>query len=136
MAHRAHRSRVHMLAVAASRLEQTGSNPKLISDIRAAARFQAERHQEGSAYTDDDQRRIGKQRTLMAMMPDTRAKDDLMTAMIQRAYDLMWEGLSLEADALMEFLPSALVEKMLDAWEKDQLDRMAPSDFYKGEFHV
>ena len=66
----------------------------------------------------------------MAMVPDTRAKDDLMQAMLQRAYDLMWDGDCAGTDALAEFLPSAAVEAMFQAWQSDQEGKEPKSHFY------
>lgn len=127
------RSRVHMLTVAAARLEQDHANPKLIADIKQAAKHEADRKAEGRDWNMDQDRRVGRQRTLMAMVPDSRAKDDLKSAMLQRAYDLMWEGDCMGCDALTEFLPSAEVEAMFNAWQSDQDGKDAPSKFYNAK---
>jgi hypothetical protein len=119
-----------MLTVAAARIEQDRGNPKLISDLREAAKIEAGRRADGRDYHEEEQRRIGRQRTLMAMVPDTRAKDSLMGAMLQRAYDLMWDGDALACDALCEFLPSKDVERMFAAWESDHLGQKPRSTFY------
>jgi hypothetical protein len=52
--------------------------------------------------------------------------------MLQRAYDLMWDGFTTECDALVEFLPSDLVEEMFAAWEADSMGREPRSRFYDG----
>lgn len=124
------RSRVHMLIVAAARLEQDRANPKLVADIKLAAKHEADRKVEGRDWNDAEERRVGRQRTLMAMVPDTRAKDSLKEAMLQHAYDLMWEGNCAGADAITEFLPSLEVEKMFDAWQSDQEGKNQHSRFY------
>jgi len=99
------RSRIHMLTVAAARLEQECANPKLIADLREAAKHEAEAYAEGRRHSLDEEKRIERQRTLMQMLPDTRAVDQLKAAMLQRAYDLMWDGNPGACDALAEFLP-------------------------------
>lgn len=125
------RSRVHMLSVAAARLEQDYANPKLIADIREAAKYAAKKRAEGCDYSDEDQHRIERQRTLFAMVPDTHALGRLKDAMLQRAYDLMWDGDCTATDAIAEFLPSADVTRMFEAWERDQDPKTADkSKFY------
>jgi len=79
---------------------------------------------------EDEERRIGRQRTAMAMIPDSRAKRALMEAMLQRAYDLMWDGRATECDAILEFLPGASVEQMFAAWQSDQEGKQPRSKFY------
>jgi hypothetical protein len=54
------------------------------------------------------------------MLPDTRATDVLKAAMLQRAYDLMWDGEPSACDALAEFLPSDDVTAMFGAWQDDR----------------
>lgn len=130
------RSHVHMFSVAAARLEQEGANPKLVADLRTTAKNEAMRRVEGRDYSSEDEKRIGQQRTLLAMIPDSRAKDKFVSAMLQRAYDLMWDGQCLECDAISEFLPSALVEKMFTAWNSDQMGKEPRSAFYNGEFQI
>lgn len=127
------RSRVHMLMVAAARLRADHANPKLIADLEAAAKLEADRKAEGR-FDDDQQKRIERQRTLFAMLPSGNAADRLKAAMLQRCYDLMWDGDGLACDALAEFLPSAEVEKMFEAWEQDSLSTTdGRSRFYRGE---
>lgn len=127
------RSRIHMLSVAAARIEQDNGNPKLTADLREAAKLEAARRADGRDYHEGEGRRIGRQRTRMAMVPDSRAKDSLMEAMLQRAYDLIWDGDFLACDALCEFLPSASVEKMFAAWASDQEGKMPHSAFHEAE---
>jgi hypothetical protein len=121
-----------MLTVAAARLEQDHGNAKLIEDLRAAAKAHAKNKAEGRLQADEE-KRIGKQRTLTAMLPDTRSVDALKAAMLQRAYDLLWDGDWSACDAIIEFLPSADVEKMLNAYDQDQDPKRAEkSQFYAG----
>jgi len=124
------RSRIHMLMVAAARLEQEGGNPKLIADLRENAKWKASTKAEGR-FLDDEERRIGRQRTKFNMLPSSRSTDELRDAMLQRAYDLMWDGMCTECDALVEFLPSADVERMFAAWESDQDGKTPKSKFYE-----
>jgi hypothetical protein len=114
------RSRIHMLTVAAARLEGDHANPKLVADIRAAAKEAATAKADGRGWTPEETRRVERQRTLFAMLPSTNATDRLKEAMLQRAYDLMWDGDGLACDALSEFLPERDVTTMFDAWENDQ----------------
>lgn len=128
------RSRVHMLTVAAARLEAEYANPKLIADLRAAAKHDAEAHADGRKHSPDEEKRIERQRMLMQMLPDTRAVDQLKAAMLQRAYDLMWDGAGSACDALAEFLPERDIKRMFDAWEQDQMPGDHPrSEFYEGK---
>lgn len=126
------RSRVHMLTVAAARLQADYANPKLVSDLKAAAMREAEALAEGRRYTAEDETRIKRQRTLFAMLPSCNATDRLRAAMMQRAYDLIWDGQATECDALLEFLPSADAEKVLSAWENDQNPNNERTGFYAG----
>lgn len=114
------RSRIHMLTVAAARLESDHANPKLVADLRTAAKEAASARAEGRGYTTDDEQRIERHRTLFTMLGSSNAIDRLKEAMMQRAYDLMWDGDCSGCDALAEFLPSKDVDKMFDAWESDQ----------------
>lgn len=127
------RSQVHMLTVAIARLEQDHANPKLIVDLKLAAKHVADLTAEGRNWTPEEERRVGRQRTLMAMLPDTRSVDALKEAMLQRAYDLMWDGNCMACDALVEFLPSAAVDKMFEAWQNDQDGKSPRSRFYDGK---
>lgn len=125
------RSRVHMLTVAAARLEQDHANPKLIADLRAAAKVEAEAVADGRRHSPEEQQRIERQCTVFAMLPDMGAVDRLKAAMLQRCYDLMWNGDPLACDALAEFLPERDVERMFNAWEQDQIAGEHPrSEFY------
>ncbi len=97
------RSRIHMLTAA----------------LREAAKDEATARAEGRAQTAEDEQRIARQRTLFTMLPDYEATRRLKATMMQRVYDLMWDGDTSGADALLEFLPSADAGHILDAWEKD-----------------
>lgn len=124
------RSRVHMLSVAAARLESDYANPKLVKDLREAASAEANKLAEGRGYTSEDETRIERQRTLFAVLPSCNAVDRLKAAMMQRAYDLMWDGKCTECDAILEFLPSADAEKVLSAWDNDIDPNKERTPFY------
>lgn len=127
------RSRIHMLTVAAARLESDYANPKLVADLREAAKHAASRKVDGlrDETAQAEMKRIERQRNLMTMLPDTRSLDTLKEAMLQRAYDLMWDGDCAGTDALTEFLPSRDVTRMFEAWEQDQIAGDQPrSPFY------
>lgn len=125
------RSRVHMLTVAAARLEGDRANPALITALRAAAKETADARAQGRNYDERERKRIDRQRTLFGAVLNGPAKDALRTAMLQRAYDLLWDGDCSGCDALMEFLPSTDVEQMLSAWEADQLGKAPRSIWYE-----
>lgn len=81
---------------------------------------------------DREDKRIANQRNLFMFLPVTASVDALKKGMLQRAYDLMWDGEAEQADAIMEFLPSRDVNQMLDAWLDDfTTDDAAP----KSEWH-
>lgn len=63
---------------------------------------------------DADARRIERQRTRFVMLPPGHAKDALLKAMLERAGALLVGGRADEADAILEFVPSADVERLLD----------------------
>lgn len=121
-----------MLSVAAARLEHDYANPKLVSDLRAAAKVEAEKIADGRGHTEEDQKRVERQRTLFVMLPDTSATDRLKKAIKQRVYDLMWDGSCAGADALLEFLPEADATEILDAWDNDQDSNNQRSSWYDG----
>lgn len=130
-----HRSRVHMLTVAAARLESDYANPKLVADLRAAAKEESVKRADGRGYSVCDERRVERQRTLFAMCPDLAAVERLKAAMMQRAYDLMWDGDCSACDAILEFLPAKDATRVLDAWANDQDPNRERTPFY-GENHV
>lgn len=119
-----------MLRVAAARLEGAYGNPKLVEDLRKAAAELEEARAEGRAHDPEEEKRIEQQRTLFAMLPDTGAVDTLKEAMMQRVYDLMWDGDCVACDALAEFLPWAAADEAFSAWDNDQ-DPSKP----KSRFH-
>lgn len=129
---RAHRSRIHMLMVAAARLQEEHASPKLVEDLRAAASEYASRKAQGIGWTDDDERRVERQRTLFNALPSSSATDRLKEAMLQRAYDVLWDGNAAACDALLEFLPSDDVQRLLDAWENDQFSKEPRSKWHAG----
>lgn len=124
------RSRVHMLAVAAARLEEDHANPLLIKGLRDAAKAEEKKLVGGYCYSDEDKRRIERQRTAFTMIEYTRGVERLLNEMLQRAYDLMWEGDALASDAILEFVPEAEAIKMLDAWTDDQMGKAPKSKWY------
>lgn len=123
------RSRIHMLTVAAARLEQDCGSPKLVDDLRAAAKWHALTKAEGRGWTEGDEKRVEQQRTLFAMLPSMNAVDRLKDGMLQRAYDLLWDGDCSGCDAITEFLPAKDVERMFEAYANDQDGKQPPSPF-------
>ena len=53
------------------------------------------------------------------MLPSCTAADSLKAAMLQRAYDLLWDGDALGCDTILEFIQSKDADAMLDAWSND-----------------
>lgn len=127
------RSLVHMLTIAAARLEQDHANPKLIEALRGAAKEYAGRRAEGRTWSDAEQRRVDRQRNLFTILIPCPQKDALRDAMLQRAYDLLWDGDAMGCDAILEFVPGAAAEQMLAAWVADQDGKKPPSQWYSGK---
>lgn len=71
-----------------------------------------------------EEKRIAGQRNLFTFLPVSASVERLKEGMLQRAYDLLTDGSAEACDAITEFLPSADVEKMLDAWTNDQDDNV------------
>lgn len=106
-----------ILNLAAECLQADHRNPKLIEDMRTLA---AEMKKDGRGqYSEEDQKRVDRQRTRFNMLPTGGEKERLKKAMLQRAYDLIWDGDTEGCDALLEFLPSDDVGKLLDTWSAD-----------------
>lgn len=126
------RSQIHMLTVAAARLEADRANPALIQGLRSAIKELSAAKVDGRGYGPEDEKRIERQRTLFATLPSSNATDRLKLAIQQRAYDLMWDGFCAECDALLEFLPSKDADEVLNAWDHDQERKEPPTKFYDG----
>jgi hypothetical protein len=126
------RSRVHMLTVAAARLEQEYANPIVIADLRKAAEEAAKAKADGRDYGPEDKARIEHQREAFRK---ARSGLEIRDLLLQRAYDLMWDGDRTACDAIAEFLPEADVQRMFDAWESDQMVKGdgERSSFYSSE---
>lgn len=126
------RSRIHLLRVSAARLEHDRANPQLVQALRGMARDLETAKAEGRGFDEREKRRVDRQRTAFTMVPDTDGKSRLKEAMMQRAYDLIWDGDCQGADALLEFLPSDDATKVLDAWERDQMGSLPFSEWFMG----
>lgn len=124
------RSLVHLLNVFATRLEIDNGPKDAVKAIRLFATDRTIRRAEHRDHTDEDDKRTDRHRTLFAMLPSCNASDRLKTAMLQRAYDLLWDGDCLGSDALTEFLPSKDVDRMFACWSDDQDGKQPPSIFY------
>ena len=79
---------------------------------------------------DREEQRIARQRNLFTFLPVTQSVDRLKEGMLQRAYDLLCDGDTSGCDAILEFLPSRDVERMLDAWLDDQDNAATKSRWY------
>jgi hypothetical protein len=129
------RSAIHLLNMAAARLELDAADPALVKALRQAATLKADKRARGEVARDADaaeeQKLIERQRTLFNILPDSQRKTALKDAMLQRSYDLLWDGDARGCDALIEFLPSDEVEAMLNAWTNDQIE----PDTAKSKWH-
>jgi hypothetical protein len=127
-----HRSRIHLFQVAAARLKEDNANPELVSQLlQEAARLSSKKAQ-GQGWTKEDEARVSRQRNVFTMMPDCAGVDRFKEAMMQRAYDLLWDGFATECDAVLEFLPSKDADAVLNAWDNDQDEKKERSRFYEG----
>ena len=124
------RSRIHLLRVTATRFEGNAP-PEAVKTLRTLARELEARQADGRTHNAQEDKRFERQRTLFAMLASSDATDRLKEAMMQRAYDLIWDGDGQACDALLEFLPSNDADAILDAWEKDQEDDNPRSRWHK-----
>lgn len=120
------RSQILLLTMAAAHLEKACADEKLVTDLKRAAGLLADKRSRGERATKaeaaENDKRIECQRALFGLLPNGSDKDRLKQAMLQRAYDLLWDGDCMGCDALTEFLPGTDVEAMLDAWSQDQFE--------------
>jgi hypothetical protein len=121
---------MHMLTVAAARLEHDHANPLLVKALRDAANELATARAEGRGWSKKDAARVECQR---AAFYRAKSAQEIRDLMLQRAYDLMWDGDGGACDALIEFLPEADVDRMFNAWENDQHGKEPKSEFYEGK---
>ena len=129
------RSRIHLLTVLAQRLEDDYFDKAAVKTLRDAVKVYAGRRADGATGYDlhEEAVRVERQRTAMAIVPDSYALSRLKDVMLQRAYDLLYDGDWTGCDAIAEFLPDDMVKAMLDAWENDIEADSAKSKFYCGE---
>lgn len=129
----ANRSQIHMLRVWAMRLQDTRAPESLVKALRTSAKELEARQADGRTGNAEEERRIERQRSLFNALPSSTATDRLQAAMMQRAYDLMWDADGLAADAVLEFLPSDRAIEVLDAWEGDQDGDKPKSKWHGGD---
>lgn len=122
-----------MLAVLAQRLEIEHAPADIVKALRRVTEDKAIRAAEGRAWNPQEEKRCERQRTLFAMLPSSNAADNLKAAILQRAYDLLWDGDPMGCDALTEFIPSKDVDAMLKAWASDQDGNEPRSTFYEAK---
>ena len=125
------RSNIHLLRMIAMRFEGRAPKDMVATVTKFAAELEARRHDK-RFVPDAEIRQIERQQSLFSTLPDCAAVDRLKEAMLQRAYDLLWDGDGNGCDALLEFLPSKDGEAMLDAWMADHDDDVAKSRFHQG----
>ena len=116
------RSLIHMLNVFAERLEIDRGPKTAVNSIRLFAKDRTIRRAEHRDWRAEEEKRVERQRTLFAMLPSSTAADRLRDAMLQRAYDLLCDGDAAGCDAILEFVPSADADALLNAWSQDQDD--------------
>jgi hypothetical protein len=119
-----------MLAVFATRMEIDHAPADMVKALKLLSSDRTIRAAEHRNWSAEQEKRVERQRTLFAMLPSTNATDRLKDAMLQRAYDLLWDGDSMGCDALIEFMPERDVTRMLDAWSHD-----FEGDVPKSKFH-
>lgn len=124
------RSLVHLLNVFATRLEIDHGPKDAVKAIQLLAREHTIRAAEHRNWSAAQEKRCEQQRTLFAMLPSCNAADKLKAEMLQRAYDLLWDGDAFGCDALTEFLPSRDVDLMFSAWSDDQEGKQPRSKFF------
>ena len=75
------------------------------------------------------------QAKLEAVIRFEPSRSVIVTTMLQRAYDLLWEGNCQGCDAITDFLPKRMVRRMLDTWCEDQFedDPAKRSSWYHGQ---
>lgn len=123
------RSLVHLLNVFATRLEIDNGPKPAVEAIKLFAKDRTIRRAEGRDGKEHE-KRIERQRTLFAMLPSSNATDRLRAAMLQRSYDLLWDGDCSGCDAILEFVPSKDADKMLACWSSDFDGDEPRSSFY------
>src|SRR5688572_23338666 len=101
------------------RLEIDNGPKDAVKAIKLFAQDRTIRAAEHRNWNENEERRVEQQRTLFTMLPSCNAVDRLKVAMLQRAYDLLWDGDAMGCDALTEFLPSKDVDKMMACWSAD-----------------
>jgi hypothetical protein len=112
------RSKIHMLRMIARHFEMHAPE-QLVQTLEKFAQEIEARRVDKRFRPKREEKLIEQQRTLFAMLPSSNAADRLKEAMLQRAYDLLWDGDGNGCDALLEFLPSNDVEALLQAWGED-----------------
>ncbi len=126
------RSRIHMLMVLAA-IADDHHDADEAKRLRKAAEREATRHAEGRADGTEEIKRIERQRTAFAMVMPTASVTAFKQALLQRAYDLMYEGQVLACDALVEFLPADDVDRMFECWRNDTENDGPKSGYYEGK---
>lgn len=66
------------------------------------------------AMVDAELRRVERQKTLFTMLPPGHAKDALLGAMLGRARAFLEASRTDEAAAILEFVPSAAANRLID----------------------
>lgn len=126
------RSHVLLLTLAAARAEAQREPKEIVKALQAAAESRAKAQAEGRNHSAEDEKRVERQRTMFAMVGDSHAKSVLLKAMLQQAYDHMWNAETAAVDALTEWLPSDDVDRMFRAWGND-IDPKNPRSIFYGE---
>jgi hypothetical protein len=126
------RSIVHLLNVFATRLEIDNGPKDAVKAIKLFATDRTIRRAEHRDWNADEEKRVEQQRTLFGMLPSCNPTDRLKAAMLQRAYNLLWDGDCMGCDAIAEFIPSRDIDKMFACWSSDFDGAEPRSEFYKG----
>jgi hypothetical protein len=118
-----------MLNTFATRLESDHGPKDAVKAIRLFAKDRTIRHAE-RRDGETNEKRTERQRTLFNALPSSNAADRLKEAMLQQAYDLLWDGDCFGCDALLEFIPSKDADALLNAWSSDQGGEEPKSKWY------
>lgn len=93
----------------------------------------AERDDAYDSWAEGERQRVALQRSYFDDLPPSKAKDDLMEALLARAWDLLSLGEACAADQILEFVPAGAADALLARFFRDE-DLPNP-DLPQGEPH-
>ena len=123
------RSLVHMLQTFAVRLESDHGPKEAVKAIELLAKDRTIRRAEHRDWNAQEAKRVEQQREAFRK---AKSGTEIKNMLLQRAYDLLWDGDFLACDALIEFLPESDADKMMSAWSDDEDGKEPRSQWYEG----